>query len=181
VPPAVAIPSNTAPAGVLHCRDTAFVAQTYPRVFAWFFSQTRNRDWAADLTQETFAAYWLSLRRRSVEQPVVWLFRIARNQWRLALRRRIRLRREAPLETDLSGRLAAPAGESSCGELREFVLNLPSALRDAIVLRYWCELSPAEVARVQGRPAALIRWRLHRARRLLHERLTAANRAEYFP
>lgn len=157
-------------------QDEAFVAEQYPRVFAWFCSLTGARDRAADLTQESFAAFWESRRTRQIEQPVVWLFRIARNRWRLSLRRRAR----TPVVTTIDETVAMTAAEEPNREsrIREFVLELPPKLRNAIVLSYWCDLSPSEIGRVLSVPAALVRWRLHHARKFLSRRLATPENAE---
>src|SRR5262245_49333604 len=64
----------------------AFVDVHYERLFAWLCWLTGRRDWAADLTQESFAEFWESLARKPIREPVAWLFRIARNRWRKACR-----------------------------------------------------------------------------------------------
>lgn len=52
---------------------------------------------------------------------------------------------------------------------------LSSADRDAVLLRYVTGLSLAEIARLQGKMAGTIRWRLHRAMRALQGALADSN------
>ena len=58
----------------------AFVRATYAELFRWFRRVTGSPDRAADLTQESFAAFWGSVDRiRSDVSPRTWLYAIGRN------------------------------------------------------------------------------------------------------
>ena len=60
-----------------------FVRDEYEGLFRWFQWLTNCPHRAADLTQETFAAFWASLARKTPDtSPRTWLFAIGRNQWR---------------------------------------------------------------------------------------------------
>jgi RNA polymerase sigma-70 factor (ECF subfamily) len=170
---------STGAAGAVDRADQAacdaFVDAQYPRLFAWFCWLTGHRDRAADLTQESFAAFWESLGRKPVREPAIWLFRIARNRWRKACRAR-------PLApTGEHGLEAVPhrgpdpdhriARDEFTQRVAACVLELPGTVREAVALHYWNDLSHDQIARVQGVPAALVRWRVHRGRRLLKDRL----------
>lgn len=57
----------------------------------YFFGMTRDREWAADLMQETFLnAYAATPNLAAIEHPQAWLYRIATNIALTALRRRRR-------------------------------------------------------------------------------------------
>jgi RNA polymerase sigma-70 factor (ECF subfamily) len=61
----------------------AFVRAAYAGLYRWFYRLVGSSDRAADLTQETFVAFWESLdRRRGEASPRTWLFAIGRNLWR---------------------------------------------------------------------------------------------------
>lgn len=128
---------------------------------------------AADVEQQT----WLT----ALESPprhagnlTAWLGRIVRNA---ALELRRRESRRAHWEQQ------APSGEdfASADELVEqaemqrevvsAVLDLEEPYRSTILLRYWSALSPQQIAREDGVPAATVRSRLHRARERLREEL----------
>jgi RNA polymerase sigma-70 factor (ECF subfamily) len=115
-------------------------------------------------------------RRRSVlpEDALPWLYGVARRalaeQRRgTARRRRLgeRLRRDAVEATP------APAlpDEGLAAALRQ----LSQGDREALLLRYWEELEPAQIAQVMGcsRPAMAVR--LHRARLRLRRQLEAVS------
>lgn len=152
----------------------AFVREAYAGLFRWFCRLTGSPDRAADLTQETFAAYWGSRgRARSGVSQRTWLFAIGRNLWRKHLRDR--------KVSDFDVADATPAGDRSPESLalgREFreaaelaVLDLPDDLREAFTLRFWHEFGYDEIGAVQGVSADLARWRFFAARRRLHRAL----------
>ena len=148
-----------------------FVDGHYERVFAWFQWLVRDPDRAADLTQDTFAAFWESLDRRKVREPRLWLHRIARNRWRKHCRaaRLNRVRGQTEREPVANwGNPALNLADSELAEIgAELVKQLPLSYREAVVLRYWCDFSHKEIAVVQRIPGSLARWRVHRGRALL--------------
>lgn len=173
------VPKNRTSRRTIESPET-FVDANYQRVYAWFCWLTGRREAAADLTQETFAAFWSSLSRVRVREPRVWLYRIARNQWRKWCRAAAR-----PAEGDLLA--AAPAGDEPdphaglveaelAASVRKLVLQLPPHYRETVVLRYWSDLSHKQIAGVLGIPGPLARWRIHQACKLLRERIRQAQR-----
>lgn len=154
----------------------AFVAAEYGRVYAWFVGQTGRAERAADLTQETFAAFWESARRRRLREPAAWLMRIARNRWRKFARGERQQAARSEDCADAALRIADGRAEqslSSAGHaaVRAAVAELPVRYREAVVLRFWCDYSFGEIGRILGVPAVLARWRVHRGRTMLREKL----------
>jgi RNA polymerase sigma-70 factor (ECF subfamily) len=107
-------------------------------------------DAASDVVQEAFAR---ALRKRASwrgEGPLeAWLWRLVLNAARDARRRRVRRERLTArlfrlVESNVEP--AASVGRSLAGPLR----RLPSRQRDCVVLRYYGELSYAEIASVMG-------------------------------
>jgi RNA polymerase sigma-70 factor (ECF subfamily) len=158
----------------------AFVAAHYRGVFRFFSWLTRDREAAADLTQETFAAFWQSLDGRAEAPPLrQWLYGIARNRWRK------RCRDETPgggpsgLELAVAEALpdAAPGPEArvisalSAAHVRAAVAALPADYREALVLRVFEEWDYSQIGQALGIDDGLARWRVHRARCWLRERL----------
>lgn len=60
-------------------------------------------------------------------------------------------------------------------QMRKAVSGLPSTYRTVIVLRYEEELSYKEIADMLGEPVATVQVRLHRAKKMLAERLGVMN------
>jgi RNA polymerase sigma-70 factor (ECF subfamily) len=154
----------------------AFVRAAYAELFRWFHRLTGSHHQAADLTQETFTAFWGSLDRiRGPVAPRTWLYAIGRNLWRKRIRDRRTYERCAwELVRDEN---PAPDGAAADREFREAaeraVAELPGDLREAFVLRFWHEFGFAEIGAIQGVTAGLARWRYFAARRRLHEKLAA--------
>jgi RNA polymerase sigma-70 factor, ECF subfamily len=107
-------------------------------------------DAASDVVQDAFA---LALRRRATwrgDGPLeAWLWRLVLNAARDAERRRVRRERLAARLFRLFERDTAPAG-SVDSTLAEPLRRLPSRQRDCVVLRYYGDLSYAEIAGVMG-------------------------------
>lgn len=160
-----------------------FVRDEYDGLYRWFLWLTNCPHRAADLTQETFAAFWGSLARTTPDtSPRTWLFAIGRNQWRKDCRDR---KSHAPSgdETgdDLLDQISDPAlSPHEVAEHREFVAaleaevaKLPPDLREVLTLRLWQEFDYDDIAAVQGIKPELARWRFFRARQILRARLKA--------
>jgi RNA polymerase sigma-70 factor (ECF subfamily) len=161
-----------------------FVRTHYLRLYRWLYRLAGRQDDAEDLTQQSFAAFWESLRRRVPDVAARnWLYAIARNQWRLHCRRTYgqRKRREA----DLDGAAVRDPPPLEPGERRELadaleaaISDLPEEFREVFSLRVWDEFEYGEIAAIQGVSADLVRWRFFRAREMLRGRLGAWWHAE---
>jgi RNA polymerase sigma-70 factor (ECF subfamily) len=154
----------------------AFVRAAYAGLFRWFCRLLGSPDLAADLTQETFAAFWESFdRRRGGTSERTWLYAVGRNLWRKH-RRRARPCVPDRIEAAVDD---GPSAERQAEE-REFreaaeraVRELPPDLREAFTLRFWHEFAYDEIGAIQGVTAGLARWRFFAARRRLHKALAA--------
>jgi RNA polymerase sigma-70 factor, ECF subfamily len=145
-------------------------------VFRLAFRILSRREEAEDVVQETFLRGYSKLascRERDKFWP--WIRRIALN---LCLRRNPR---EYPCDT-----LDALAGAGSTEDnpveaevirrvemdrLKEAVAELPASYRTVLVLRHEEDLAYKEIAELVGANENTVRTRLHRARKLLAERL----------
>ncbi|MCB1252124.1 MAG: sigma-70 family RNA polymerase sigma factor [Austwickia sp.] len=131
-----------------------------------------------DLVAEVYATAW---RRRDAipDPPLPWLYRTAAHH--LAHARRAEARR-----TRLAARLTgsgehgwvAPVEIAEADpDLAAVLAALPAADAEILRLAAWEELSPTEIAYVQGGTAGAARVRLHRARRRAAALLAAADSA----
>lgn len=131
---------------------------------------------AEDLVQDVFVAALENLPRfRGEARLSTWLTAIAVNRCRAHMRWR-RLR-ETALQLMFHRLSAAPNGRPPGhneihDEVRRAVRTLRSRYREVVVLRYFEELSNAEVAEVLGISPAAVEQRLSRGRRMLKDRLT---------
>jgi RNA polymerase sigma-70 factor (ECF subfamily) len=132
---------------------------------------------AEELAQEAFVRAWRGLPGfRGQAQFTTWLYRIVYN---LCLNRLPRLRREllqiAPLEEVLVNPDPSPSDVYAAREMSAFLHTqldrLPEKYRLVLTLRYLQHLSYAEIATALEVPMGTVQTHLHRARRLLRERL----------
>ena len=152
-----------------------YVAQVYN--FAIY--ELRDQHEAEDATERTFLSALAALPRfeeRAASEDGegsstfrVWLFRIARNVI-AERRRRLRRRREAPLDAALE--TAAPTDVERTVVQRESVASAWRAIdrlsgdrRRALVLRFVHELSTHEIAAILGRSEGAVRVLIHRGLR----------------
>lgn len=160
-----------------------FVREQYAGLYRWFLWLTNCPHRSADLTQETFVAFWDSLRRTTpVASARTWLYSIGRNQWRKELRDRKSHESngdghdEDSLD-ELCDSVASPAEiaehRESAAALELQVARLPADFREVLVLRLWQDFDYDEIASVQGIKPDLARWRFFRARQILRARLKA--------
>ena len=137
---------------------------------------------AEDVTQETFVAAYRSIGSYRGEGPLRgWLLRIATRQ---AFRRLAQRRPTADVDRVPEPFLAdsrtdptrmAVASELR-GELRDAVDALPDPYREVVALRFFAELSLAEVADATGRPINTVKTHLRRGLERLRPLLGAKGR-----
>ena len=126
-------------------------------------------DAAEDVAQECFVTAYQSIGSWRGEGSLHgWLIRIAINR---ALRSALRQRRLIPLEDESGRPLAIPGGSDPIPDvlmaerdrlIQQAVASLPEPYRETIVLRYFGELSIAEIASQTGRPIGTVKTHLGR-------------------
>lgn len=125
---------------------------------------------AWDAAQEVFVKLLSATARFDVvEKFEAWLYRVTYNVTMDILRRPRRLR-PLPDEDVFEGReeeadLPLARGEDR-DAVRAVLMQIPPKYRAALVLREMEGLSPAEIARAQGIPSGLVRWRVFKAREI---------------
>jgi RNA polymerase sigma-70 factor, ECF subfamily len=126
-------------------------------------------DLAQDVAQEAFLIGWRDLRRlRDPARFRAWVTGIAVN---LCRKRRgsVRIMPGPPVSPTRAE--PEPDAQTSEAEVRMAVLQaigaLPRRLREAVVLRYYGDLSETEMGAALGIPAGTVKSRLARARDLL--------------
>jgi RNA polymerase sigma-70 factor (ECF subfamily) len=127
-----------------------------------------------DAAQEALVRVWKSSRTPDeIERPVAWLRRIARNE-ALRLRAREHGRREEAMADDIE-ELASPGdGEAALADRLQIVdllATLHPADRQLVWLRYFEDITQANVARRLGVPEGTVKVRLHRVRKHLRRAL----------
>ena len=150
-------------------------------VLSFIYSLTGDRLQAEDLTQETFVrAYSRIATLRHHKYLSTWLFGIARNVAREALRRRYAARESLNLEQveeqTLPRASADPETPLLAGELGREIRGALSALsedgRVVFVLKVIHRMNYDDISRVTGHSVGKLKTDLHRARLQMRERLT---------
>jgi RNA polymerase sigma-70 factor (ECF subfamily) len=133
---------------------------------------------AEDMAQEAFVRVWRGLSGfRGQARFTTWLYRIVHN---LCLNRLPGLQRELlqtePLEEVLADPGPSPADLFAVREQMAFLHaqldRLPEKYRLVLTLRYLQHLSYDEIAAALEMPMGTVKTHIHRARRLLRERLS---------
>jgi RNA polymerase sigma-70 factor (ECF subfamily) len=145
---------------------------------AWMRSLARSlvRDEASadDIVQETFAV----VAERAPERPRAvgaWLRGMLSNLVRRSRRTEVRVRRREERAARPESDVSTPADIVERAELQRQVVDEVIALaepyRTAVLLRYFDDLSPADIARREDVPVATVRTRLQRGLGKLRKRL----------
>jgi RNA polymerase sigma-70 factor, ECF subfamily len=142
------------------------------RVYGLCLRMTRDVQLAEDCTQDTFINAWRALPKFETRSSLsTWLHRIAVNV-SLAKRRRGPPAEPPADETDEGGAqrwtLETPV---EVREIEAAIGALPDGARDALVLHALYGYSHGEAAQMLGIAEGTCKAQLHRARRLLRERL----------
>jgi len=142
------------------------------RVYGLCLRMTRDVQLAEDCTQDTFINAWKALRQFQTRSSLsTWLHRIAVNV-SLSKRRRatpvLEAQPEEAADDGTSWMLETPV---EVQELETAIAELPDGARDALLLHALYGYSHGEAAQMLGIAEGTCKAQLHRARKLLRERL----------
>jgi RNA polymerase sigma-70 factor (ECF subfamily) len=142
------------------------------RVYGLCLRMMRDAAMAEDCTQETFINAWRALERFETRSSLsTWLHRIAVNV-ALAKRRKFTPAVEPAVdEDDLVENDWTLETPIEVNEIESAIGALPEGARDVLVLYAIYGYSHAEAAQMLGVAEGTCKAQLHRARRLLRERL----------
>jgi RNA polymerase sigma-70 factor (ECF subfamily) len=151
---------------------TLLVREHAAFVYRIAYSILRDSHDAEDVAQETFIRVVKNASRLPlIRDQRAWLARIA---WRLSLSRWTRTKRKRTLEIEgtTANEAAAPVQSGEMLEvIQRMTSSLPDHLRHALVLSAVEEMSTREVAEALKINESTVRTRIHRARKLLREKL----------
>ncbi len=157
------------------------LVQRYERdVFNLAYRMLNERGEAEDAAQEAFLRAYSNLDRYDVSRPFkTWLLSITSNHCidRLRRRRLVWLSLEEPLPphpaltSDIPGPEEATLNNERNVLVQELLDELSPEYRLAVVLRYWYDLSYAEIAEMLETTESAIKSRLFRARQTLANHL----------
>jgi RNA polymerase sigma-70 factor, ECF subfamily len=157
----------------------ATLVRRWQQPLARFLAGMMGRiDLVEDLCQEVFLRVFLARSRyRETGAFASWLYRIARNVAKDALRRR---RGQAKRLGNQEFKVTTPRAEARCTqqELADAILGalaeLPWEVREVVVLRHYQEMNFKDIAELTGVPASTLRYRfelgMSRLRKHLEQR-----------
>jgi RNA polymerase sigma-70 factor (sigma-E family) len=147
----------------------SFVQRRYAALLRTAYLLTGSHEQAEDLVQSALLA--VMSRWRRVEQPEAYLRRVMVN---LLVARARRRRVVEVLTAVLPDRPVATDEPAVPDEVWTAVRSLPARMRAVLVLRYWEDLSEAQVAEVLGCSVGSVKSQASRGLARLRELLTAA-------
>lgn len=155
------------------------------RVFAMVRSRVSSDDAAEEITQSVFATIAIKLRDGGYAEKgrfEPWLFRIAMNRVRDAIRQAKRRRGTVSLDDALvegaeASRRTGSGGSERAG-LRDAIQRLSDSDQEIIALRHQAGMGFKEMAELLGEPVGTLLARHHRALRKLKEMLAPAARGQ---
>ena len=141
---------------------------------------------AEDAAQETFMRVYTHLKAYDPQQKLSsWVLAVASHHCVDRLRRRrltwLSLDDEPELEppaTDVVHPEDVVIEKESSAEIQRWLQALPADYRLVIALRYWQDLSYAEIAQVTGASESAVKSKLHRARCMLAQQVIAHGKLE---
>ena len=187
---------HLASASVRHAQFEQWFAQYRLPLLDYLYGMTRDREWAADLVQETFLnAYAATEASTTIANPRAWFYRIATNTALTALKRRKRFTwlplpaSESSPGTSSSDRWTRPeppdfAGQDIAADVAErdavwkTLAELPPRWRSVLLLQATAGFEVREIATQLGLSEANVRKILFRAKerfRALHAQYEAAD------
>ena len=166
--------------------QTAFsrLVEAYQRpVYNLCYRMLSNAPEAEDAAQETFVRMYTKLHTYQPDRKLSsWVLSIASHYCIDRLRRRrgqwLSLDEEpvaATLPSQNRGPEELALRAESRDEVQRLVDMLPAAYRVPLILRYWHDLSYAEIAEVMGLTVQAVKSRLHRARLQVIEKTPAGS------
>jgi RNA polymerase sigma-70 factor (ECF subfamily) len=141
------------------------------RVYGLCLRMTRDAQLAEDCTQDTFINAWRALAKFETRSSLsTWLHRIAVN---VSLAKRRKNPQVEPVPEDDEGVATQWTVETpvEVQEIESAIGALPDGARDALVLHALYGYSHGEAAQMLGIAEGTCKAQLHRARKLLRERL----------
>ena len=148
-----------------------------PRIYALALHLTGRPSDADDITQDAFLQAFRRLSSfEGRSEFFTWLYRIAYNVY---LNNRTRVRRFCELPEDYVAAAIAPENAMSAPrsdlrrDLSAAIETLPERYRAVVVLYYLEEVSYPEIAEILRVPLGTVKTHLHRAKKLLRERMNA--------
>lgn len=140
-----------------------FCRRLHPRLVGTLHLYLGEPETARELAQDALVRVierWSAV--SVMEHPEAWTYRVAFNLARSRLRRRLAERR-AHARTGPQPTSSGDVEVADVLSVRSAVATLPTRQREAVVLRYFCDLPLAEIADVMSCRTGTVKAHLHQA------------------
>jgi RNA polymerase sigma-70 factor, ECF subfamily len=157
--------------------DAAFeelLRRYYDRIFAMACSWCLNRDRAQDITQTVCFAIAKNIRGyRHDAAFLTWAYRITINTAKnmAAGDRRRRENEQAYAQENAAAQAPSPHEILENREVLGLIHTLPDSLKQAVLLVHYEGLNHKQAAQILGCAEMTVSWRVHKARKLLGEKI----------
>ena len=142
----------------------AFVTKYYPKILKYCQSHIGDRDYAEDLSQETFVRFFRTLNRyRHYGKAANYLYTIASH----VCNDYYRQVKEIPFETLPDTSLRQVQSPEDQIAIKYALNSLPPELKEVSILFFIQELKQRDIAKILGIGLPLVKYRISRARELL--------------
>lgn len=140
---------------------TEFVKRRYDGVYRYIAYRMHGHEGAADVTQEVFLKFCARFREALPREPQAYLYAMARNEVAEYFRH---AKAEDALDENIAeeGNMAERIAEQDA--VRLALGRLSPEMREALVLRYLCDLSVKEIAATWNVPVSTVKTRLRRGK-----------------
>lgn len=131
---------------------------------------TSDADQAEDIASEAFAKVYVRWKKGDIRDVGAYVRRAVANEAKSKLRRRYLERREAAKRSgDERGVIAVDDGAADRDQVWRAIQRLPERQRQAVVLRYYEDLSEAETAEILGCSVGTVKSQVSRGIARLQE------------
>jgi len=140
----------------------AVFTRLFPKLVGMLSLYCGDRWVAEEIAQGSLARLWEQQRASAIESPDAWTYRVAMNLANSWLRRRLIERRVRASIGRASEQADAPDADDVIA-VRAALQRLPRRQREAVVLRYYADLSVDATAAVMGCAPGTVKIHSHRA------------------
>ncbi|WP_434509562.1 RNA polymerase sigma factor [Desulfitobacterium sp. AusDCA] len=155
----------------------AIIVERYQaQLYRTAYYYTQNMEDARDLTQEIFIKAYNSLKKfKHGSTFSTWLYRIAVNHCIDWNRRKKPHYEESICLDDLSNKQAGPEElllqREMASEIHKLVENLPEYYRTILILYYFEEFTPQQIADILSMSKRTVETRLYRGKKILRDKI----------
>lgn len=144
----------------------------YVKVFSFIFTQSRNKDLAEEITQNTFfKAFTTDKLYRGDASEFTWLCTIAKNLFFEHLRKAKKQSTMEPSQSDTTNLEASLLSAETTLEIHKVLHTLEEPYKEVFSLRVFGELSFQKIGLIFGKTENWARVTYHRARLKISERM----------